>query len=292
MPNIKEKSDDDKIYNHEDLLIKRLATDYRQEFLNYLDSLYHENHENPMELPSKTIKSNSATEIITPNFKNLYMDFAYDMDDGSILHYEHYSGVLTREKLIHTGRYVFEKCDATKQDMVTIIVSTGDPKKSARIAWINEKTNFLPFRIIFLKEYSGDKKLKKIKNKVKNNKKLTFDEIIELVLMALFDNTRPIAEVIEEVCYLTTKLVDATPEERNLLRWGLTLISNKFIKNPKKLKELKKVIEMNNENIYTDLHNYFQAEKEECRQEGRNEEKIEIASTMIKEGLLLNYHHF
>ena len=81
-------------------------------------------------------------------------------------------------------------------------------------------------------------------------------------------------------------------KERNLLRWGLILISNKFIKNPKKLKELKRVIEMNNENIYTDLHNHFQAEKEECRQEGRNEEKIEIASTMIKEGLPLNYHHF
>ena len=104
--------------------------------------------------------------------------------------------------------------------MVTIIVSTGDPKKSARIAWINEKTNFLPFRIIFLKEYSGDKKLKKIKNKVKNNKKLTFDEIIALVLMALFDNTRPIAEVIEEVCYLTTKLVDATPKRKKFVKMG------------------------------------------------------------------------
>ena len=49
---------------------------------------------------------------------------------------------------------------------------------------------------------------------------------------------------------------------------------------------------MNNENIYTDLHNHIQAEKEECRQEGkiegnqegRNEEKIEIASTMIDKG--------
>ena len=91
MSNNDELDDDDKIYNHEDLLIKKLATDYRQEFLDYLDLLYHENHENPIELPSKKIKSNSATEIITPNFRNLFMDFAYDMDDGSIVHYEHYS---------------------------------------------------------------------------------------------------------------------------------------------------------------------------------------------------------
>ena len=84
------------------MLIKKLASDYGQEFLDYLDSLYHENHKNPMELPSKKIKSKSATEIVTPNLKNLYMDFAYYMDDDSILHYGHYIGVLTEENLVYT----------------------------------------------------------------------------------------------------------------------------------------------------------------------------------------------
>ena len=110
--------------------------------------------------------------------------------------------------------------------------------------------------------------------------------------MVLFDNSRPPEEVVEEVCYLTTKLVDATPEERNLLRWGLFLISNKFVKDPKKLKELRQVIEMNNDSIYGLVHNAFQTEKEEYgeekkqegNQEGRNEEKIEIASAMINKG--------
>ena len=279
---------EDEIYKHEDLLIKKLASDYGQKFLNYLDSLYHENHKNPLELPSKTIKSKSATEIVTPNLKNLYMDFAYDMDDDSILHYEHYSCVLTEENLVHTGCYAFEKRRETKKDIVTIIVSTGDPKKSARIVWLNERTNFLPFRIVFLKEYNGEEKLKKIKNKVKNKKKLTFDEIIEIVLMVLFDNSRPPEEVVEEVCYLTTQLVDTTPEERNLLRWGLILVSNKFVKDREKLRKLRRVITMNNESIYRDLHSYFQSEREdygtEQRQEGKQEEKIEIANTMINKG--------
>ena len=66
--------------------------------------------------------------------------------------------------------------------------------------------------------YNGDEKLKKIKNKVKNNKKLTFNEIIELVLMVLFYNSRPLEEVVEEVCYLTAKLVNTTPRKRKLLR--------------------------------------------------------------------------
>ena len=275
MSNDGEKEDIDEIYNHEDLLIKKLATDYRQEFLDYLDLLYHENHKNPMELPSKIIKSKSATELITPNFRTLFMDCAYDMEDGSILHYEHFSGVLTEEKLVHAGRYIFEKREETKKDIVTLILSTGDPKKAARIVWFNKKTNFIPFRIIFLKEYSGDEKLKKIKDKVKHNKKLTFNEIIELVLMVLFDNSRSPAEVIEEVCYLTTKLVDATPKERNLLRWGLILVSNKFVKDPIKLKELRRVITMNNDSIYGLVHSAFQSEKEDYGEEKRQEGKIE-----------------
>ena len=114
--------------------------------------------------------------------------------------------------------------------------------------------------------------------------------------MVLFDNSRPPEEVVEEVCYLTTKLVDATPEERNLLRWGLFLISNKFVKDPKKLKELRQVIEMNNDSIYGLVHNAFQTEKEEYgeekkqegNQEGRNERDIEIASAMINKGYSSN----
>ena len=45
---------------------------------------------------------------------------------------------------------------------------------------------------------------------------------------------------------------------------------------------------MNNESIYRDLHSYFQSEREdygtEQRQEGKQEEKIEIANTMINKG--------
>ena len=110
--------------------------------------------------------------------------------------------------------------------------------------------------------------------------------------MVLFDNSRPPEEVVEEVCYLTTKLVDATPRERNLLRWGLTLVSNKFVKHPKKLKELIRVIKMNNDSIYGLVHKSFQTEKEdygeEKRQEGEQKEKIKIATAMIKEGLPTN----
>ena len=118
--------------------------------------------------------------------------------------------------------------------------------------------------------------------------------------MVLFDNSRSPAEVIEEVCYLTTKLVDVTPKERNLLRWGFILVSNKFVKDPIKLKELRRVIKMNNDSIYGLVRSAFQSEKEdygeEKRQEGKiegkiegkEEKSIEIANNMLNKGYSLN----
>ena len=163
-------------YRHEDLVIKKLSQDYGQEFLDYLDALYHENHENPVELPCKTIKTESSTELVTSSLKNMYMDFTYVLVDGSILHFEHYSTVLTDENLTNTALYAFEKHKETDEQIITIIVSTADPEKSLRELWLNPVTNFTPFRVIFLKEYDGNEKLKKIKKKINNNEKLTFNE--------------------------------------------------------------------------------------------------------------------
>ena len=77
----------------------------------------------------------------------------------------------------------------------------------------------------------------------------------------------------------------------NLLRWGLILVSNKFVKDREKLRKLKCVITMNNESIYGDLHSYFQSEREEYgaeqRLEGKQERNIEIASAMLNKGYSL-----
>ena len=212
------------------------------------------------------------------------MDFIYKMKDKSLLHYEHYSGNLTESKLTHTGRYILEKYEETKTKINTIIVSTGDPDKSMKKLWIGARTNFEVFRIIFLKEHDGEEKLKKIKNIVKNNKKLTIFKVIELLLIPLFRISRPPEEIIEEICYLTGELVDATDDERELLEWGLTLVSNKFVKNPEKLKELRKVIKMNNETIQSSLHSYIEDEREYAREE-RN---FEVAVDLMEKGLPIN----
>ena len=147
-----------KIHNAEDKLIKCLASNYGQEFLDYLEALYKENSADFISLPCNKIKHEEPTEIITPDFKTLYMDFAYEVEDESITHYEHFSGNLTESKLVHTGSYVFEKYKQDLKKVNTIIVSTGDPEKSKREVWAGKIVKFNPIWLIFLKEYIMEEK--------------------------------------------------------------------------------------------------------------------------------------
>ena len=112
--------------------------------MDYLEALYKENSDDFIPLPCNKIKHKEPTEIITPDFKTLYMDFAYEVEDESITHYEHFSGNLTESKLVHTGSYVFEKYKQDLKKVNTIIVSTGDPEKSKRKVWAGKIVKFNP----------------------------------------------------------------------------------------------------------------------------------------------------
>ncbi|HJJ02227.1 MAG TPA: hypothetical protein OIM27_04530 [Methanobrevibacter smithii] len=96
------------IYQKQDKLIKGLAKYYGQDLFDYLEALEKETDEIHELLPCTKIKKVYSTELITPNFKGLLMDFVYEMVDDSYIHYEHYSGNLTHGNLTHTGRYDME----------------------------------------------------------------------------------------------------------------------------------------------------------------------------------------
>ena len=273
-----------RIHNAEDKLVKCLASNYGQEFLDYLEALYKENADKFIPLPCMKIKHKEPTEIITPDFKALYMDFAYEMEDESITHYEHFSGDLTERKLAHTESYVFEKYRQDLKKVNTIIVSTGDPKKSKREIWAGKIVKFNPIWMIFLKETNGREKLKNIENKVKIKKELTLFEAIDLVFMVLFDHDEPPEEIIEKVCYLVSQITNPTPDQRKILHWGLTLIIFRFIKDPEQINRLKGMVKMYDKTIHDTMHDILEHEK----QEAVTENKIEIAKNMIKEGFPTN----
>lgn len=63
------------IYQKQDKLIKGLAKYYGQDLFDYLEALEKETDEIHEPLPCTKIKKVYSTELITPNFKGLLMDF-------------------------------------------------------------------------------------------------------------------------------------------------------------------------------------------------------------------------
>ena len=281
----------EEIHAPEDKLVKILASNYSQEFLNYLLNLHKKNNEEFIPLPNTKIKNKEPTEIITHDLKTFFMDFAYEMEDGSILNYEHFSGNLDYENLARSGAYVFEKHRENLQKVNTIIVSTGDPEKSKKEVWAGEIVKFNPIWLIFLREHDGREKLKNIENKVKNKQELTLFEAIDLVFMVFFDHDQTPEEIIEKICYLAGKITNPSPKQAGIIHWGLTLIIHRFKKDPKeikRLKRLKRMINMNEGTIHDLMHDVLEYERQEARQEAIEENKMEIANTMINKGIPTN----
>lgn len=130
-----------------------MAKYYGQHLFDYFEALEKQTGKIQEPLPCRKIKGIYSTDIVTPNFKELLMDFVYEMEDGSYTYYEDYNGDLSHSNLIHTGRYDLELHEETGKLINTIIISTSNPNKSEIEAWIRKVNKYTPIRIIFLKKH-------------------------------------------------------------------------------------------------------------------------------------------
>ena len=272
------------IYQKQDKLIKGLAKYYGQDLFDYLEALEKETDEIHEPLPCTKIKKVYSTELITPNFKGLLMDFVYEMVDDSYIHYEHYSGNLTHGNLTHTGRYDMELHEETGKPINTIIISTGNPNKSETECWIGKVNKYTPIRIIFLKKYPGDQRLKNVKIKIENNKKLTTFDILDLIFIPFLNTTKNSEEIVKEICGYVSKITKITTKQTKILTWGLWLTTEIFIKNPETLEKVRTMSILKGQSINEKLHNreieLRQEGIKEGKQEGIQEEKTNIKNTI------------
>lgn len=264
------------IYQKQDKLIKGLAKYYSQDLFDYLEALEKETDEIHELLPCTKIKKVYSTELITPNFKGLLMDFVYEMVDDSYIHYEHYIGNLTHGNLTHTGHYDMELHEETGKPINTIIISTGNPNKSETECWIGKVNKYTPIRIIFLKKYPGDQRLKNVKIKIENNKKLTAFDILDLIFIPFLNTTKNSEEIVKEICGYVSKITKITTKQTKILTWGLWLTTEIFIKNPETLEKMRTMSTLKGQSINEKLHN----REIELRQEGKQEEKTNMKNTI------------
>ena len=161
-----------------------------------------------------------------------------------------------------------------KQDK--LIKGTGNPNKSETECWIGKVNKYTPIRIIFLKKYPGDQRLKNVKIKIENNKKLTAFDILDLIFIPFLNTTKNSEEIVKEICGYVSKITKITTKQTKILTWGLWLTTEIFIKNPETLEKVRTMSTLKGQSINEKLHN----REIELRQEGKQEEKTNMKNTI------------
>lgn len=217
------------IYHSSDALNKAFAMYFIGALLDFLEIDYQRVEAYP-------------TEIIKDNQRR-FMDYAVIIDKSYIINLEFHEGDLGEEELNRFMKYKGDTRLKSQMPVYTYIICTGSPKKSVKEYIINEKFEYCP-RIVFLSLDSADEKIKVLKEKIKNDKKLTKREKAFLVYIPFMESNLTKYELVKTTSTLTMQLNTVSQKEKNKLRHCQYFLIDIFVDKTKK-RELQEIIKMN-----------------------------------------------
>jgi hypothetical protein len=158
------------------------------------------------------------------------------------------------------------------------LLTTPSVNKDSGILEYSTNQFFKP-KILSFKDCDGDKFLSNINMKLKNNKKLTSDEYIQLGLVPLMYSKHEASEQILKTIETTRKIKNMDNDFKKEILGVQAILADKFVEDS----DLKnQIIDV----IYMDLdiiHDFGLYKEKQGMTEGKTEEKINIAKNMIKE---------
>ena len=161
--------------------------------------------------------------------------------------------------------------------LILIVISTAEKTKIKQYK-INKDCVFT-IPIVSLKDFDGDKIINNIKNKIKNNQKITRHEMLNLALAPFMSSKKPLDKQIEK----TVKTLDEVRKSMKCSSdfvFGIELlIVEKFIKNERQHKKLTNILR----DTMKIIDEWRQEDYENGKKEGKEEEKINTAKNMLKE---------
>lgn len=161
--------------------------------------------------------------------------------------------------------------------LILIVISTAEKTKIKEYK-INKDCVFT-IPIVSLKDFDGDKIINNIENKIKNNQKITSNEMLNLALAPFMSSKKPLDKQIEK----TVKTLDEVRKSMKCSSdfvFGIELlIVEKFIKNERQHKKLTNILR----DTMKIIDEWRQEDYENGKQEGKEEEKINTAKNMLKE---------
>lgn len=220
----------------------------------------------------------NPTELIELDPKIYKTDMILELDHLIVLT-EFQSTIV---KTIDEKRYrlytaLVDYAKRNNKPLILIVISTAEKTKIKQYK-INKDCVFT-IPIVSLKDFDGDKIINNIENKIKNNKKITRHEILNLALAPFMSSKKPLDKQIEK----TVKTLDEVRKSMKCSSdfvFGIELlIVEKFIKNERQHKKLTNILR----DTMKIIDEWRQEDYENGKKEGKEEEKINTAKNMLKE---------
>lgn len=220
----------------------------------------------------------NPTELIELDPKIYKTDMILELDHLIVLT-EFQSTIV---KTIDEKRYrlytaLVDYAKRNNKPLILIVISTAEKTKIKQYK-INKDCVFT-IPIVSLKDFDGDKIINNIENKIKNNQKITRHEMLNLALAPFMSSKKPLDKQIEK----TVKTLDEVRKSMKCSSdfvFGIELlIVEKFIKNERQHKKLTNILR----DTMKIIDEWRQEDYENGKKEGKEEEKINTAKSMLKE---------
>lgn len=249
-----------KIHFPYDKLFKESALYFSQHFLEYFNL-------------DDVLISSEPTEIITQDNKTLRMDYVFKTKDNKLVDLEFHTGNIKEKNLVKFNSYITTIHSKTNMRTDLYVIASGK-RDSSVLSYVPSNSHEFKAETIFIRELDGEKKLKNVKRKIKNNIKLTKKEQLDLIFIPLMEDKEKQEQLAEEVCKLTNQLSYLTEEEKYKIKKAQMLMLVICIEDKNTYKRLKNVITMN--------INFLIEDEIELREEGRLEGMKEGVDKLVK----------
>lgn len=248
-----------KIKNIEDAIMKSIMDVFKEDALKFFG------------IKSKIIAA-ARTELKDIQINTSFMDYTFLLDDNSFLHFE----FQTSNKKSDLSRFLaYDAVLHYKENkpVNTIVVYSSNIKKAETS--INVGSIKYSIRAFYMGSINGDKKYEYLKQKIKNDKILSNEDLLLLVFLPIMDSAKDKNERIIESIKLAKEIKNKENQMNSLAL--LYAFAEKFV-DICDMDKIKEVFGM------TQLGKLLRDEgKEEGRKEGREEgRKEELIRTSIK----------
>lgn len=155
------------------------------------------------------------TELIIPTFRSNFMDGVLELEDGTLMNIEFQTGDINEDFLIRCTQYAINLRAISGRHVESVIVSTGSRINSKKVATISKNFKFEP-KIYFYSDLNGSEKLINIKNKIKNQEKLTSKDHYDLIFIPLMGNVNKVKVAFEVFDIVNNKKLFSQDEQSKI----------------------------------------------------------------------------